>query len=380
MLLVCFQISYCTSAQTEIQKQMMFERINRDSRGSGILPKIAPIANKEELFNTAQVLPIFKVEFDRNYKVKLIQNKEYFLIFYLGRLYAFINNKDSRFFENTPVIQDILKFNEEKKEFFVVYFSDSFSTDGKYFNPLLSDKNVSFIIDKGYKSQTFEYLDLKYGSFNKYKERYRLDSIRENLSLEKIHDYFKNNYESFEYNCPKDTSLVLKTLMNQIRLSTKNFTKNQEAELFRRIKGKINPFELEINQLKETLTVSKISDSIILRIVSEAKNENKISTKPQSKVEGLYEYSIYNVNFTNELLEILTNEQFIDYKNYYDVFHPIVETYNRYYNNKYRYGYSKDILERLGVLKSNNLSEFKDYENKILIDCGCPPDKTIREN
>lgn len=376
--LVCLQASVFLFAQTEEQKQMMYERINRDSRGSGILHKIEPIANKEVLFSKAQVLPIFKVEFDSNKIAKLVQNKNYFLVFYLGRLYCFMGDKDSRFFENSPVIQNITQFNTEKKEFFIVYFNDTYSLDGVYLNPLLSDKSISFIIDRGNKFATLDYIDLKYGSFDKYKEKSYIDSLRNNLLIEDFNNYMKNNYEAFEYNCPKDTTLVLNKLMNQIRLSTKNFTKNQEIELLIRIKQKINPFELKVKQIKQVLIASKVNDSIIVSEISKMKIENEKNKKEHIKVSGLYEFSVYNISFTNELLEVLTNEQFVDYKRYYDLMHPVVETLTSFNNNKYRYGYAKQILEKEHVLKTNSFTEYKKYADKIILDCGCPFDETIK--
>lgn len=376
--LVCLQASVFSSAQTEEQKQMIYERINKDSRGSGIMSKIEPIESKEVLFSKAQVLPIFKVEFNSNKIARLVQNKNYFLVFYLGRLYCFMGNKDSRFFENSPVIQNINQFNTEKKDFFVVYFTDIYSLDGIYLNPLLSDKSVSFIIDRGNKLATLDYIDLKYGSFDKYKENFNIDSLRNNLLIEDFNNYMKNNYEAFEYNCPKDTTLVLTKLMSQIRLSTKNFTKNQEVELLTRIKQKINPFELKIKQTKQILIQSKVNDSTIASEISKMKIENKKNKKENIRIAGLYEFSVYNVSFTNELLEVLTNEQFADYKRYYDLMHPVVETLTSFNNNKYRYGYAKQILEKENVLKSNSFTEYKKYADKIILDCGCPFDETIK--
>ncbi len=191
LALAFFQVNAFMYAQTDVQKELIFERINRDSKGSSILPKIQPIENKEELFKNAQVFPIFKVEFDKDNKAKLVQNKEYFLVFYVGRLYCFMNNIDSRFFENSPVIQNIIEFNKDKKEFFIVYFSDTFSLYGKYLNPLITDRNVSYIIDKEEKKETSDYINFKYGSLEKYKERSSVDLKRDNLHLENLNNYIK---------------------------------------------------------------------------------------------------------------------------------------------------------------------------------------------
>ncbi len=172
--------------------------------------------------------------------------------------------------------------------------------------------------------------------------------------------------------------LVLNTLVNQVKFSTENFSKSQENELMERIKIKINPFDLKINQLKQYLIAAKTNDENIKKILLQSKAEIMNNIKERPKPEGLYDFSVYNVNITNELLEVLTNEQFIDYKNYYDLMHPIIENLNTYNNYKYRYGYAKDIFNKARTLKPNSFSEYKDYEDKILIECGCAFDKTIK--
>lgn len=374
----CLQATVFSFAQNEAQKQMMYERINRDSKGSGILPKIDPIESKEVLFKEAQILPVYKMIFDATNKTKLIQNKNYYLVFYIGRLYCFLNNRDSRFFENSPIIQSLTQFNKEKKEYSVVYFTDTFSFDSKYFNPLLTDKNMSFIIDRGNQFTASDYIDFKYGSKKKYKELEELQTLREKLTHVDCNNSIKNNYVIFENNCPKDTTLVLNTLINQIRLSTKDFTKSQELKLLERIKQKIDPYSLKEKQLKTALLAGKVNDSIIASTLLLSKIEYQKTKKEYKKPEGVYEFGVYGVSITNELLEILTNRQFVDYKKYNDLMYPIVETLNGYNNNKYRYSYTKDVLEREGIIKTYNFKAYGDYIKKLVEECGCPFDETIK--
>ena len=109
----CFQAAISVSAQTEDQKQMIYEQINRDSRIQGIAKKIDPIENKEALFNKAQVIPIYKVDMQIGQNPKLLQNKNYYLIVYMERFYVFMDNKTTRLVENNTLSNSILEFNEK---------------------------------------------------------------------------------------------------------------------------------------------------------------------------------------------------------------------------------------------------------------------------
>lgn len=377
-IVACLQATIL-SAQTEEQKKLIFERINQDAKGNVVLPKTEHFTTKEELFNKAQIIPVYKINLNNiNNKPKLIQNKNYFLVFYIGRLYVFIDKENSRLFENSPIIQTINKYNSEKKTFKVAYFTENFSLDRKFLNPLITDNECNYIIEKDIKYSFSTYVENKYGSVNKLKELINTDSLRENLKRLDYINYLKNDYKSFEFNCPKDTTLVLKKLINQIKVSTKNFTEGQEIKLLYRIKEKLKPFESIKSQLKTTFKENKLSDSIIKASINELNLKEEKYKNDMSNITGLYEYKVYNTSITNELLEVLTNEQFIDYKKYNDIMNPIVETLNPIYNNKYRYNYGKEILEKEGEINKNDNKGFKNYINKILEDCGCPFDKTIK--
>ena len=241
-IVACLQATIL-SAQTEDQKKLIFERINQDAKGNVVLRKTEHFANKEAFFNKAQVIPVYKINLDKNNEPKLTLNKNYFLVFYIGRLYVFIDNENSRLFENSPIIQTINKYNSEKKPFKVVYFTENFSLDRKFLNPLITDNECNYIIEKDINYSFSTYVENKYGSINKLKELINIDSLRENLKTIDYINYIKSDYTSFEYNCPKDTALVLKKLISQIRISTKNFTDGQETKLLYRINEKLKPFE-----------------------------------------------------------------------------------------------------------------------------------------
>lgn len=363
-IVACLQATILP-AQTDEQKQFMFERINHDAKGNVVLPKTESFDNKEELFKKAVILPVFKILFYKNNTTKLLQNKNYFLVSYIDRIYVFLDKVHYRLLENNPLIQNIAKYNLEKKKFNIVYFTENFSFDKKYLNPLLTDERLDFIIDRGAKFNMIEYINNTYGSFAKYNEIKVLDEQREKLTSKDYNRYLENDYQAFEYNYPKDTTLVLKSLMNQIRTSTDDFTKNQESQLLRKITKKINPFQFKEKLIKESLIARKVNDSVIKNILLKSRIENQqslINQKSCEKPEGNYEFKVYGVSINNELLEVLTNNQFISYKMYVDLYLPNTNNGDR----DFRYGYGKEILIREGIIMPFDTAAFSEYiKNKI---------------
>ena len=363
-IVACLQATIL-SAQTDEQKQFMFERINHDAKGNVVLSKTESFDNKEELFKKAVIIPVFKIVFDKDNTTKLLQNKNYFLVSYIDRIYVFLDKVHYRLLENNPLIQNIAKYNLQKKKFNIVYFTENFSFDKKYLNPLLTDERLDFIIDRGAKFNMIEYINNTYGSFAKYNEIKVLDEQREKLTSKDYNRYLENDYQAFEYNYPKDTTLVLKSLMNQIRTSTGDFTKNQESQLLRKITKKINSFQFKEKLMKESLIARKVNDSVIKSILLKSRIENQqslINQKSCEKPEGNYEFKVYGVSINNELLEVLTNNQFISYKKYVDLYLPNTNNGDR----DFRYGYGKEILIREGIIMPFDTAAFSEYiKNKI---------------
>ncbi|GIQ60555.1 hypothetical protein Flavo103_36910 [Flavobacterium collinsii] len=368
---ICLKVAVFSFGQTELQKQIIYEQINRDSRTRGIVERIDPIENKVALFSKAQVLPVYKIEIKENEKPKLIQNKNYYLILYTGRLYIFIDNNTTRLIENSPIIQNLLDLNKQRKEYFVVYLIETFSFNRKYLMPLLTNREVNWIIDKGISYKFQDYIEFKFGSKEKYLENYILDQKREALSISDFNTICTYNYQAYQVNCPKDTTLVLRTMVGQIKSATKKLTKMQEIKLFEGLKRKINPYGLFEEELRKALISGKVKESDIQVALEKRKIVNSKTAEVIDKPEGLYLFSVYDVNVTDLLLSILTNQQFIDYKNYIDLLYPIIETQNSYINNKYRYNYGKDILQKKGIIKEHDPSAFTNYVRKKLQDCGC---------
>ncbi len=341
-----------------------------DSSGKGnIMKNIEPIKNKESLFKNSIVLPVYKINYDLNNKPKLVQNKKYFLIFYIGRLYVFVDGYDSRLFENSPIINTIAKFNNEKKDFKIVYFTENFSFDRKYLNPLITNQKLDFIIDKNNKYETVDYINSKYGSLNKLKELAYIDNLREKLKVKDFEEYTKTNYQV--YDCKKDTIFILKKLASQIKAAVIDFTPGQELILIEKIQNKLNPLIYKQKLMQEQLKQFNVSDTLISSVKLQDKLEKNNEKQIKPNIEGINEFKVYDISITNELLEVLTSDQFIKYKNYIDLFNPVVETLNQFNNNKYRYGYGKDILEREGIIKLYDSKSYGNYIKNIVKENDC---------
>lgn len=371
----CLQATVSSYSQTEEQKQMMYDYINSFSSPTlvSIFPKPAPIPNKDALFKYAQVFPVYKIVFDTINEPKLIQNENYYLVFYNNELYEFMNDDKSSYFKESPIIDEIKRINSNIESFKIVYITNSFNVYGKILNPLFIDirnNSITAINNFTGEKNTYQlenYINYKYGSFEKMKELQELDNLREKLTITDYYDFLKTDYPYFNYNCPKDTMLVLKTLVNQVRVATKNFTKGQESKLLERIINKITPFNWLTKKLISNYSLNEPERKKYLNDLKIKEQEYK---NGMLNVRGFYEYKVYDVSITNDLLETLTSEQFNDYKKYIDIRKPVVETLISNYNNKYRHLYigNKNKEEEKMELKT---------VNQVLEECGCPYDETI---
>lgn len=370
--LICLQMTAFAFGQTEKQKQIMYEYINRDAGvNSTIIAKIKPIANKEELFLKAQVLPVYKAQYDEaNSRMNFEINKDDFLLFYVGRLYVFTESNSFRLFENSPLITTISEFNSKKLKFKIIYFEDKFSLYGTDLNPLVYDESSACIIDKGLKYKNgIDYLNSVYGSIEKYKEKREINQLRNKISLADYMASIKTNYHAFEYNCPKDSAIVLNAFMNQIKDACMSFSKTQEKKLLEKIKIKISPFDY----LQKTVYKNSKQTAELLQ---KSKEEDQEYRGKIIKLSGSYDFYLYDVNITNELIEVLSNDQFIAYKNYIDIYYPLVETNDVF--KSARYQVAIEALAKAKNIKSKSYNEFQKFSEKILLDCGCPFDETIK--
>jgi hypothetical protein len=353
---------FCYS-QSEKQKEIIFEYINKDSKGTGkIVSKINSVENKEAIFSNAKVFPVFKIKFNNENKPFLEQNNESYLVYYEERLYVFYNGEKSRLFENSPIIETISKSLQKKDDFLVVYFNDNFSSYGDFINPLVTDKEFSYLIDKEERHDNLmSYVNLKFGSLEKYKEKAKLDDARKEIVAKEVDSLIKDNYLFYENYCPKDTVLIINSFINQVRHATNTLEKNQEIELRKRISAKINPYNYFFKD--------NLNDSTKTKIIAQLKKENMEAKKKMLNLYGKYDFLLLGSNITNELLEVLTEKQFIDYKNYIDIVYPTIETSNFFKPS--RYNFSITLLENEKKINQNDNGSFNAYVKKLLSNCGC---------
>ncbi|WP_347053575.1 hypothetical protein [Flavobacterium olei] len=351
---------------------MIYENINRDSRGQNITGKIITISNKEELFNKAMIFPVYKADLDKEKKIKLLKNEDCYLVYYIGRIYVFTYNNSVRLFENDPLIQQIEKSVKEKKKISIVYFTDSFYSNNFVLKTLISDQNLSFILDREQRyTDVLQFINLRYGSFEKYQEILEIEKQRKKITGKDAINVIKHNYANYQYNCPKDTSLVIKKMAEWVNLASGGITKEQESNLIRRIKNKIDP----LTYLEGVM--SKATDNKY-RISANERIEYNEAEKKVIKFTGAYDYLIYGANITNELIDVLTVKQFENYKNYVDIYFPAENQDAKNIFKTFRSNYSIAVLRKDGFLKTDSYGDYENFANKILSECGCPFDSTVK--
>lgn len=364
LLAIFFHIANFSFSQSEELKEEIYQYINGDSQGSGkIIPKIDYIENKELLFKEAEVFPVYKIKFDRKKEASLEQNTNSFLVFYKKRMYVFFNGDKSRLFETSPLIKNISDYISNGVEFNIVYLNDAFSVYGYFLAPLIMNKQNNLVID-GKSNQSKpesldSYIKSKYGTYDKYIEKVKLDEFRKELFSKDVDSLISNNYHFYETYCPKDTTLILNTFINQIKIAVKDISKSQESQLRKRLNIKINPYDYYLK--------GKITDSII----NELKEKNTEYHKNKLKIQGEYDFMLYGENITNELLSVLTEKQFLLYKNYIDTVYPLIETNTTNPLNSKRFHFTHYLLVKKKIIRENSFGDYNSYVKNILSKCGC---------
>jgi hypothetical protein len=358
---VLFQTAVISFAQT---KEDFYQSVNRFESNYVSIFKDNKIPNKEAFLLNATIHPIYK--FVLTEKKNRINHKVqgYYYIVYDDRIYFYKNGVSESKLGNDET-NKYLKI--KKTSIKIGSFTDFIYYDGIEFIPVIIDEENNLIIDYKEKYNNISsYLNIKYGSFEKYKEIAENEIIREKLSVKDIQESIKNNYKKFEYNCPKDTLLVLKTFINQIKQAVGEISKEQEQKLIERIKIKLNPFDFLYKDIKDV----KIKELIL-----KSKEKSEEAKKKIIRYEGNYDFLIYNVNITDDLLTVLTNKQFQDYKNYNDIRFPVIEVNDIFRSKRYEYG--REILQKEKLINLGDYKNYDKYANKIVSDCGCPFDQTV---
>lgn len=364
-LLFIIFANFLTYSQTKLD---LFESINSHEKNYVSIFKDNKIPNKNDFLLNALIFPVYKFEI---INCKLTKNiiKNLCYVFFNKRTYYYKDGFCTKIMTNE--LSDYLLIKQNIKDYLIGAFIETVYYNNLNFFPIILNINDFSLFDlKNHFNNYEDYLVSKHGSIEKYSEIASLEQMTKKLTSDQIRKSIKNNFKIFEYNCPKDTTLVLKTLINQIKEVCLSFTTEQENQLTHRIKSKLNPLEYlhkgNISEWKK--------DSTFNNFLNKSKLEQKRYEETKTKVTGHYDFIIYNVNINNELLTILTNKQFQDYKNYIDIRFPIINPKNLFSADRYTFG--AEILVKEKIILKDDVISFENFTNQIIADCGCPIDES----
>ncbi len=359
-------------------KNDFYEMVSNAEKSTVTLGRPKKTISKKDFLDNAILFPVFKVEFDKNLKPKFTEDKDYSYIFYDNWLYSYSHKELSVGFGYPNKFSNILKENFNKK-IKLIYFTENF-----FFKPIVNvfiiDELNNFIETDKIKHKTIlDYVKYKFGSYKKYENILEVLKIRHQLTIEQAKEATKDNVNLFSYNCPKNKDLILKIFINQLKHAVTDVTDEQIERFINIISFKNNPLEAMYKnhisdvKLDELIEISKKEVAIAKLKIQEA-NKTIGNLGPYS-----CEFYVNQINITSDLIEILSNNQFQEYKNYFDSRYPIIETNNKLYTE--RGDYCKYlVIENIDKTKSRNENsiEFKKNTNKMLEDCGCPFDESIK--
>lgn len=364
------------SAQTKVQKEAVYKGVSSFAKGKKIIgiPKIE-ISDENTFFQNAKIYPIYKLNYVKGKKNDIEINNDAFLIWYQENLFHFFSGKTTMLFQDSSYSRNIKFFIKNNKDFKTFYLIREFSFLGSIYNCFLSEDNLNnFIVDEKKYNKIDDLIENKYGSYEKYRDYVKQDSIRGNLTLESINEGIKNYYVAYEHNCPKDSALVFNKFITQLNFATKGITINQEKQIRNIIDFHFYPNKYWQNIFSEQ--GSNISNNNELKSkIQDAFQKDKEKLKSTELNYRFPGFTIYNVNFTNYLLEILSEKQFNDYKNYLDIHFPQEIHSNSNFTNIKRMIYGKGKLINDGVISDTknekNLPTFNQYVTQLLSECGC---------
>jgi uncharacterized protein involved in tolerance to divalent cations len=363
---ILLQIAVISFAQT---REDFYKSIHKFESNYVSIFKDNKLPQKEDFLLNAIIFPFHKFTVTDKQETDEQVLANHFYIVYDKRLYEYKNGYAAKKMGGDYIINYLIANKDHAK---IGCFIDNVYYTGIELTPILVDSKNNIIVDSDKNFYgLLNYINFKYNSFESYKEKFQNEKFREQLTLKDINEAIKNNYKKFEYNCPKDTTLVIKTFINQVKSAVRELSKEQEEKLIERIKFKLNPIE-SLYKLNK-----KIIDVNTRAFIVKSKEENQAANKKNIKYQGDYDFFIYDINITNDLLTILTNKQFQDYKNYIDIRFPIINVNDFIRSSRYEYG--REILEKEKIINPKNYYlEYKNYSQKILSDCGCPFDESIK--
>ena len=331
LLILLFLIPFLSFSQTKAQKEAAYNGIQIFIR-TKYINKTGPykeLPNLDDFYKKSIFIPAGQLDY-KNKNITI--NPHRFYVLFENKVYPYNNKKMSLMFDSS-FTKRLLELSAQKKVIVSYLYNNKAYTDGLF----LTNDHLEFIeAFDGINYTTIEdYILNKTGSLNRYTETIEISNKQSQLKSKDIIEALKCNYHFYEKSCPNDTTLVLNKFMAQVKSAIGEF--HPESERF----------------LKK-------------QIVIKLKYSNPETAEVKSKnIRNIYDITIYGHDISNELLSVLTKEEYIKYLEYTDIFQPLAD------NAKFaRIIYGSEILKAEGII-SDTKDSFSDYIKTIIADQGC---------
>lgn len=351
-IIAAFLIVYFSSAQSINQKKEIFDGVGVFLNAKYLNKQKPNNINfdKDTFFKKAVIIPVKK--FDLSSKKNVCDENLYYII-YESNLYFY--NSSVNLLPDNIFTKKLIDLNNKFKNVFVGCLLFSRVVNDEIF---ISNDTNEFIVDYfGVEVNNYEnFIRAKFGSIAKYNELDYFYNNKSKVTVEKINEAIRNNYHLYESTCAKDSLLILNVFISQVNLSIGGLDKIREKLLRDRIINKIDPF---LKLLKE----GKISKDSYIEYKKSIKQDN-IKT---DNFNNSYNLTIYGIDIMDDLLFVLTKQEFVKYLDYIDTFQPLI--HDKIKDKRIIYGI--DILEKSGLIDSKDPKSFYNYIHKIIQENGC---------
>lgn len=338
------------SSQTIQQKDRAYKNFESKCRSTTLkgIPKPQWV-DKESYLKLAVFYPIYRIDYNPNTKKQEwnIDNDK-FLVIYGDYLTYFIdsgisdyNKSYSQLNVQNKFASLLLELDKKKSGVFKIgYLTDEYYPATGTFPNLILEENLKFT-DKEHTHFSIEdVISTHYSSMEKYLTKKEEDILRKNLPSLEIIRGIKAYFHSFEYYCPKDTSLVLDKYIEHFDIGTGG-----------------------LNQKQKRIILEKLSTSF---------SENMKINDSNAK-RDISDFSIYNVDFSDFMKKNLKPKQLSNYEEYMNVHFPkfVHERYGRYIYGELALINSKVVRGFDVDSETQSLPYFNEFIKQQLIDCGC---------
>jgi len=346
--------AFCFS-QTKDQKNDIFNKItvflNTNYLGSSQEDKKQ--LSILEFNKNAVIIPVKKLNYC---SITFPEIDNIYYVIFKGEVFRY-NNKSVSFLKASNFTQRLKKLYKEQKTIFIGYLFDNQITNKHLF---INNEINNFIEDYyGIEYNNFKsFLIKRFGNIDKFKELNDFYTKQNLITIESINKAIQNNYHLYESTCSKNPTLVVDIFISQLKIAIGDLSLETEHILRNKILKKIDP-------MSYLYKIGKVSKSYYekhhVSINSELIEKNK-KIKHNS-----YNLTIFGIDVMDDLLSVLTKQEFIKYLNYIDLYQPISSKNNK----STRMIYGLDVLRREGLIDSNNHKAFSIYIQQIISNQGC---------